>query len=365
MNLNLTVGEILNVLEGAQTTLEHTLFLENISSLDKAGSHDLAVIIDRGDQSVFDAVGIEKIKKSNAGVLLASSEPVPGKKYILVKDSVAALQRLVDFIERREPVGTEIKNKRALAYVSPLAQVADDVSIEAFAVIHEYAIIGSGSFIGPQVFIGKNCVIGKNVKLHPGVKILDRCVVGDSSIIHSGAVIGSDGFGYKVDKTGMQKIPHLGIVRIGKNVEIGANCSLDRAANDETIIGDGVKMDNGVHIAHNVIVGQSTAILAQTGIAGSAVIGAGCQIGGQVAIKDHAKIGNFVKIVSKSAVLEDLRDNSTVCGIPAIPFSQWKRIIVVFYHLPELWKLSGDLKAMVDKYKSKKSWIKRLFGLGR
>ena len=159
--------------------------------------------------------------------------------------------------------------------------------------------------------------------------------------------IGSDGFGYKVTKAGMQKIPHTGVVTVGRGVEIGANCSIDRALFDATVIGDGVKIDNNVHVAHNVIIGSGSAILAQTGIAGSAVIGMGCQIGGQVAIKNNVRIGNFAKVVSKSGVLNDIKDGETVAGIPAIPFGQWKRFVVASQKLPEMIKLGKELTSLV------------------
>lgn len=361
MVLNLSIKEILNILEGAQCSLDSSFVIKNIASFEKAGSHDLAVITERGDASVFDAVSIEKIKQSNAGVFLSSAACVENKNYILVKDAVLALQQLVNFLEKKENTQCS-ENFRQNTHISPTAQIADNAVVEPFTVVCAGAKIQSGTFVGSHVFIGRNCHIGNNVKLHPGVKILDNCVVDDNTIIHSGTVVGSDGFGYKVNKTGMQKIPHVGVVRIGKNVEVGANCSIDRAYMDETIIGDGVKIDNNVHIAHNVIIGSSCAILAQTGIAGSAIIGAGCQIGGQVAIKDHVKIGNFVKIVSKSAVLSDVKDNEVICGIPAISFSHWKRVSVVLYKLPEMWKLISEVKSLLDAHKAKKGWIKKMFG---
>jgi UDP-3-O-[3-hydroxymyristoyl] glucosamine N-acyltransferase len=136
-------------------------------------------------------------------------------------------------------------------------------------------------------------------------------------------------------QAGLRKVPHVGIVRIGKHVEIGANTTIDRSEFGETVVGDGVKIDNCVHIAHNVKIGPGSAILAHTGVAGSVEIGTGCQIGGQVAIKDHIKIGDGAKIVSKSAVMRDVAPKAVVCGIPSMPFSQWKRVMVVLARLPE------------------------------
>ena len=261
MVLNLSIKEILDILEGAQCSLDLSFIVKNITSLEKAGPHDLAVITERGDASVFDAISLEKIKQSNAGVFLSSDACVENKNYIVVKDAVEAFQQLINFLEKKQ-IAQDDKISRQHAFISTKAEIADSAVIEPFAVVNSGAKIQSETFIGSHVFIGRDCLIGKNVKLHPDVKILDRCIVDDNSIIHAGTVVGSDGFGYKVNKTGMQKIPHVGIVRIGKNVEIGANCSIDRAYIDETIIGDGVKIDNNVHVAHNVMIGAGSAISA-------------------------------------------------------------------------------------------------------
>jgi len=354
MELNLSLEHILQALDGQGTcSLEPSFLIKRISSLEKAGPQDLSIIVDRGDNSVFDAVSIDKIKESSAGLFLASAPLIPGKNYIIVQDAVAAFEKIVRYAERTASV--HAKSVSSTEY--------DQVQVQEGAVVAPDAVIGKGSFIGSLAFVGKKCVIGEHVYIHPGAKILDRCVIGDHTIIHAGAVIGSDGFGYKVSRTGLQKIPQIGIVRIGKYVEIGAHCTIDRAAFDETIIGDGVKMDNGVHIAHNVKVGSHTAILAQTGIAGSTVIGMGCQIGGQVAIKDNLTIGNGAKIVSKSGVMNNLKDGEVVAGIPAIPFSQWKRQVVCMNKLPELLKQAAEFKAFFEKNQQKPSWLRKITGL--
>lgn len=347
MNNHLVIQDLLTKLTNVtRCDVEQSFVIHRIASLQNAGPHDLAVVLDRGDASVFDAVDKESIKQSAAGVLLADHEIVAGKKYILVSDVLAVYSALADLFEQQHDRNAQ----------EP--RIGNNVVIHPSAVIEQGAMIGDGTKIGAQVFVGKHCAIGSNVLLHPGVKVLDRCVIGKNVIIHSGAVIGSDGFGYQVTKTGLKKIPQVGIVRIGNNVEIGANCMIDRASFDETVIGDGVKMDNGIHIAHNVKVGAYSAILAQTGIAGSVEIGIGCQIGGQVAIKDHVKIGNGVKIVSKSGVMQDLKDNEIVAGIPAMPFSQWKRLTVSLQRLPEAMKAFGNFQAIAG---AKKSWWQRLF----
>lgn len=348
MNIHLAIHDILQkITDFTRCDVDKSFVVHRIASLQNAGPNDIAVILDRGDASVFSQIGKEAIKNCNAGVFLAQHEVVPGKNYLLVPDPLAAFCMLVDLAEQ--------KNND----LRPPAVIADTASVHPSAVIEPGARVGNHATIGAHAFVGSNATIGTHTLLHPGARVLDRCTVGDNSIIHSGAVIGSDGFGYEVSKTGLKKIPQIGIVHIGNNVEIGANCMIDRASFDKTIIGDGVKMDNGVHIAHNVIVGPYSAILAQTGIAGSVHIGMGCQIGGQVAIKDNVKIGNGAKIVSKSAVMNDVAENEIVAGIPAIQFRQWKRLIVSLNKVPEALKMLGNLNVFSGQ---KKSWWQRLLG---
>ncbi len=320
MQIKLNIGEIKRII-GAKTVLDDSFFIKNISSLENAEENDLVVVLDKGARDVFGSIPVDKIKKSNAGIILAKKEIVSGKNYLLVDNPLNAFQKIVDFVQNQDRDSKKI--------------------IDPSAVISKTAVLKDNVKIGPHSFVGEKVIIGSNVTIGPGAKILDRCEIGDNSIIYAGAVIGSDGFGYKVTDKGMQKIPQIGIVKIGQNVEIGANTTIDRAAFDQTVIGNGVKIDNNVHIAHNVIVGDHTVILAQTGIAGSVKIGFGCMIGGQVAIRDHVKIGNNVKIVSKSGVMNDIKDGQAVAGIPAIPFGQWKRICVIISRLPEVFKDKG------------------------
>lgn len=348
MNIQLSVKEILSVLEGSTSHgVEPSFSISAIKSLSKATDSDMAVILDRGDASVFDSISPEAVMASSAGVILASKVIAEGKKYILVPDALQAFEKLTKFVQEKTNANTQ------------KAFIDSNTSVHQTAVISPGAKIGKNSTISAHVFIGHRCTIGNNTLLYPNVTILDDCIIGDNTIIHSGAVVGSDGFGYQVSNQGLKKIPQVGIVRVGSNVEIGAQTTIDRAAFDETIIGDNVKIDNLVHIAHNVIIGPHTAIIAQTAIAGSVTIGYGCQIGGQVGIRDHVTIGNRVNIVSKSAVMNNINDGETVAGIPAIKFSEWKRLTVCLAKVPEIIKTLRPNKSM---HGTKKSWWQRLFG---
>ena len=350
MELHLTVARLKSILGEGECTLDESTTINRITSLETATSNDLAIVFDRGNESVFDAVAQEKIKQSSARLIVAAQSLDTEKNYFLVKDPLSAFQKLVAFIDHEDRTTSEDS-----------VQSTNGVSLHPTAVVSDSAIIGAGTIVGPFVFVGKQCTIGERVILQPGAKILDRCIIGNDSIIHAGTVIGSDGFGYQVTKQGLNKVPQIGIVRIGNGVEIGANCSIDRGSFDETIIGDRVKIDNNVHIAHNVVVGSCTAILALTGIGGSVKIGAGCQIGALVAIKDHVTIGNGVKIVSKAGVMHDLKDGDIVAGIPAMAFGTWKRMSVILTKLPELFKTITEVKSVLAAYQTKKSFWRKIF----
>lgn len=358
MNLNVQLGDLLDLLESSASNKERSLSLKRITSLEKAGPHDLAIVLDRGDASVFGPVEIKAIEQSKAALILAEKPIVPGKNYLLVKDSLRAFGAIVDHFSHASHDASANISEHAV--IDKSAVVDSTAVVEAGAVIARGAVIGKSSIIKAGAYVGAKAVIGESVLLHPGARVLDRCHVGNYSIIHAGAVIGSDGFGYQVVQTGLRKIPQVGIVYLGKHVEVGANCSIDRASFEQTVLEDHVKLDNNVHIAHNVVVGAGTAILAQTGIAGGANIGRACQIGGQVAIKDKVVIGNQVKIVSKTAVMNDLKDGEVVCGIPAQPFGKWKRITVVNSRLPELVQSIRDIQKMAKKLSQKPSFFSRL-----
>lgn len=337
MQLNLNLKKIKDII-GVDSNSDDSILIKNIASLENATENDMAVVFDRGSESVFSSVEVEKIKNSKAGIILCDKEIVVGKQYLITPNALTAFSKIVNFIKNSD--SKDFIDSTAV--ISKKSNLHESVRIGFYSVICDYVTIGEFSIIDSNVFIGKNSSIGKNVKIYSGVKILDGTIIGDNSIIHANAVIGSDGFGYNISKAGLQKVPQIGIVQIGSNVEIGSCTAIDRAAFDKTIIGDGCKIDNLVQIAHNVIIGPHTVILAQTGIAGGVRIGVGCQIGGQVAIKDHITIGNGAKIVSKSGVMKSVKDGAVVAGIPAMPFSKWKRSAALFSMLPDYLKKMRD-----------------------
>ena len=226
------------------------------------------------------------------------------------------------------------------AVVAPDAQVSPEAIVEAGAVIGARSIIAAHAWIGAHCVIGADCQVGEGTRLHPSVKLLDDCRVGARTIIHSGTVIGADGFGFAPRKGGgWDKIPQLGGVVIGNDVEIGANCCIDRGALDDTVIEDGVKLDNLIQIAHNVRIGEHTAIAACAGVAGSAVIGKRCQIGGASGIAGHITVCDDTIVSTMTLISRSVTKPGFYSGIfPSMENADWERAAVVVRQLPELRK---------------------------
>lgn len=235
------------------------------------------------------------------------------------------------------------------AVIHPGANIDSDVAVGPFCVIGVGSKIGSGTRLAGHVVIEPNCSIGCNSIIYSHVTIRERTIVGDNVILHPGVVIGSDGFGYHPSATGLVKIPQIGNVVIENDVEIGANSCVDRSTTGTTTIKRGVKLDNLVQIAHNVTVGEHTAISAQSGISGSCSIGRGVVIGGQSGCADHLAVGDGVKIAAKTAVTRDVEAGKTVIGFPEIEIKKGYRIFGLTRKLPELFKRVRDLENLLSK----------------
>ncbi len=231
------------------------------------------------------------------------------------------------------------------AVVDPTARIGDNVSIAAGVVIAANVVLEDGVVIYPQVYVGRGSIVGKNTTLHSGVKIMYGCTLGANCIIWCNTVIGSDGFGFSPDENRKYtKIPQIGDVVIEDDVEIGANCAIDRATMGSTIIRQGVKLDNLIQIAHNVEVGAHTVMAGQAGIAGSAKIGKHVVVGGQVAIAGHLTIAEGAMIQGNSAVGGNIsEENSKWYGFPAIEYRNYLKSYAHFRRLPDM---SDKLRAM-------------------
>ncbi|MFO7871180.1 MAG: UDP-3-O-(3-hydroxymyristoyl)glucosamine N-acyltransferase [Kiritimatiellia bacterium] len=244
--------------------------------------------------------------------------------------------------------------------VHETAVVADDavfgegVSIGPGCVIESGVRIEKRTVISARCFIGRETVIGEDCRVYPGVNIREHSKLGSRVIVHMGAVIGSDGFGYYREEGKWNKIPQTGIVEIGDDVEIGANSTIDRARFGKTVIGNGVKIDNLVQIAHNVRIGDNTAIAALAGIAGSSEVGRGVQIGGQAGVSGHIRIGDNAVVAAKSGATKDVPPGTCVLGFPAMERGKAGRMHAHMARLPKLKEKVAQLEAEVEKLRREK-----------
>jgi UDP-3-O-[3-hydroxymyristoyl] glucosamine N-acyltransferase len=259
----------------------------------------------------------------------------------------------------------------ALARVLPLFFPPEEHprGVHPSAVIDESACIDTSAHIGPNCVVGPrvrlgarsvlmsgndlraDCQVGEDTCLFPNVVLYQRTQVGNRVTIHAGTVIGSDGFGYVLDEGQHRKVLHLGNVVIQDDVEIGANAAIDRGALGSTVIGQGTKIDNLVHVAHNVVMGRHCLIMGQVGFAGSTQLGDYVVVASQSGIADHLKLGNRAVVGAKSGVMRDVPEGSSVFGIPAGPGTQTKRQIIAVQQLPELLRRMRELEKQVDELK--------------
>ena len=282
----------------------------------------------------------EFIYSTDASATIVSNDFEPTEKItttlIKVKDPYSSFTTILELFNDDKSKRSGISDKSDIDKSSTISKSS---YVGSYTTIGKNSIVGDNCVIDNQVFIGDNVKIGNNCKIYPGRKILNDTIIGNSCIIHSSCSIGSDGFGFAPNDDGTyKKIPQTGNVVIGNNVEIGSNSTIDRATIGSTIIKDGVKLDNQIQIAHNVEIGENTAIAAQSGIAGSTKIGKKCMIGGQVGIIGHLKIGDNVKIQAQAGVTSDVESNARITGTPAISYMNYNKSYIHFKNLPEIVK---------------------------
>ena len=269
---------------------------------------------------------------------------------IRVENARAAMGQLLSLVAKAmNPAKQGIEQP---SFVSEGVTIPEDAYIGAFAYIGKNVQLGKGVQIYPHTYIGDNVKIGDNTILYSGVKVYYNCVIGNDCILHAGVVIGSDGFGFEPDaKDVNQKLPQIGNVIIEDDVEIGANTCIDRATMGATLIKRGVKLDNMVQIAHNVVIDEHTVMAAQCGVAGSTKVGSWCMVGGQAGISGHIKIGNQVKVGGHSGVTNNVQDGKSMMGYPAFEHAQFARASVIFKKLPEMYREMDALKKEIESLK--------------
>jgi len=276
-----------------------------------------------------------------SAIIVAGDFEAPGKAVIKVQNARVAFAKALAlfFPEPTFPAG-----------VHPTAIVAPDAQVDATAHIGPHCVVGAGSKIGPRaaliagVVVASGCQIGEDCLLFPNVTLYARSQLGNRVRVHAGTVIGSDGFGYVLDAGSHRKVPQVGNVIIGDDVELGANVTIDRGALGPTVIGKGAKIDNLVQIAHNVKIGEHCIVVAQAGIAGSTQLGKYTVLGGQVGLAGHLKLGNQVTVAAQSGVMHDIPDGEKWFGTPAQPDKLTKRQFLALQRLPELLKRVAELE---------------------
>ena len=249
----------------------------------------------------------------------------------------------------------EVKRPKGIhptAVIGEKVKIGRNVAIQAYVVIEDNVGIKDNSILYAGAYVGHHSKIGRDCIVYPYVIIRERVTIGDRVIIHGGTVIGSDGFGFSTVRGVHQRIPQIGNVIIEDDVEIGANVTIDRARFDKTIIKKGTKIDNLVQIAHNVIVGEHSIIVAQSGISGSTTIGNNVTLAGQAGVIGHVSVGDNVVIAAKSGVTKSIPPNACVSGFPAKPHTVAKRINACVQNLPDLYKKIKALEEEVQKLKS-------------
>jgi UDP-3-O-[3-hydroxymyristoyl] glucosamine N-acyltransferase len=344
--MEFSAQQIAHILNG-QIEGDPNVKVDNFSKIEESRPHTLTFLANL-KYSPF-------IYESKASIALVNDDFAPEKKLpstltlIRVPSAYAALAQLLSLVD-------QAKNKKqgieTPSFISPSAKIPEkNRYIGAFAYIGENVQLGENVAIYPNAYVGDEVEIGENTIIYAGVKIYEKCKIGKNCIIHAGAVIGADGFGFAQEGEFYKKIPQLGNVVIEDNVEIGANTTIDRAVMDSTIIRQGVKLDNLIQVAHNVEIGENTAIAAQTGISGSTKIGKNNKIGGQAGLAGHIKTGDNVGIGAQSGILSDIEAGRSILGSPAIDVSNYLRSSVIFPKLPEIYRQVHQLQKEIELLK--------------
>ena len=294
---------------------------------------------------------VPKLSGSNASAVIVSSEVTQATKPLLcVANPYLAFAKIIVLFSYKpyQPKGID-----ARTWISPTAQLGKDLTIFPFVYIGDRCRIGDRVTVYPGVFVGEDSSIGEESVIYPNVSIYSGTIIRKRVILHSGVVVGSDGFGYVKDGSKNVKIPQVGKVEIEDDVEIGANTTIDRGALGKTIIRKGVKIDNLVQVAHNVVIGEDSVIVAQVGISGSTKIGRNVTLAGQVGVVDHAEIGDNVMVGAQSGVAHDLPPNQAFSGSPAVPHREWLRVVTVFPKLPEMRKTLVEIEKRLKELERK------------
>lgn len=315
---------------GAQLRGDGDRPLTAVRPLGEAGPTHLSFFADLRYREALGRTAAGALLVDGAGAALLSE---PAARTLLVVDNPAlAAARAAALLA---PPHAPPHGVHPTAFVAEGAQVAGDAHVGPHAVVEAGAVVGTQGVLEAHSFVGRGARLGQRVHLHPGARVLHGCVVGDRCVLQAGAVVGSDGFGYVLDRTTQrrEKVPQLGNVVLGCDVELGSNATVDRATFGSTVLGDGCKVDNLVMVAHNVQLGPDCVLVAQTGIAGSTRLGARVLVGAQSGLVGHLRVADDVQLAARSGVSRDVTQAGAYGGMPLLPYRAWLRSMAAMRHL--------------------------------
>lgn len=293
---------------------------------------------------------LSQVLESTVGAVIVSEDaPEFDKPALLVTHPRLAFLQFLSMAERPLTLPSGIHPS---AVIDPRASVSESAKIGPYVVVGEDAVIGDDVQVMALSFIGPRCQIGARSRVMPNAVLVQDVLIGENTIVHSGAVLGADGFGFVWDGTKQVKVPQVGAVSIGSHVEIGANSTVDRATSGETQISDDVKIDDLVHIGHNSRVGAHTVLAGQVGMSGSVIVGERVIAGGQVAFADHVTVGNDIVLAGRTGLMSDLLEPGEYFGVPPTPLKQALRLLALQRKLPELVDRIKALEAELESLKN-------------
>jgi UDP-3-O-[3-hydroxymyristoyl] glucosamine N-acyltransferase len=339
--LSYTLKQIADLV-GGKVIGNDQILISGMNSLAEAKEGEISFFVDRRYE--------ESLRSTGASALLvaAFTDRFPGPQVVVPSPALSHIT-VAGLFSFPGPSFSGVSDK---ALIPKSSVIGRNTTVFPLVYIGEEAVIGDEVTLFPGVFVGDRVRIGHRTVLYPNVTILERCIIGNDVVIHAGTVIGSDGFGYVRQGSKNVKIPQIGIVQIDDEVEIGANNCIDRAALGKTWIKKGVKTDNLVQIAHNVVVGEDTIIVAQAGIAGSAHIGKEVVLGGQAGISDHARVEDHAMVGSQAGVAKLVKSGEIVSGSPAMPHRLWLRTSGLLTRLPDFSERIRKLEKKLEKLES-------------
>jgi len=310
----MTLGELAEALGGALKG-DGATEIDRCSSLTGAGKGSLVYV----DASKF----LNEMESSSASAAIVAKGMETNLPCIAVERPALAFAKAIEILHPGRQVEPAV---HPAASVDASAKIGKNCNIGPHVTVGQDSVVGDKTRLYPSVTIGSGCTVGRGCVFYPGVTVYDGCIIGDSVILHAGAVIGADGFRYVDDeKRRKVKVPHVGIVRIGDDVEIGANSCIDRAMLDETVIGNNVKIDNLVQVGHNTTIGDNTVIAGSCGISGSVRIGKNVVMGGQVGVADHVEIADGVIVAAKTGILSSIKKAGVYAGYMVQPAGEWRK----------------------------------------